>query len=128
MRRLPAALLSLFCSLPTVGSLLVIASMPPLSQALPAPLLAWVRSAAALPFELVAALPPDSLAGRLFYGTYEPLIPIFGAHALVVHSALLGLPWLIPAVWLARRALRRSPSRSDPRPASAFLGLWTRAP
>ena len=106
MRRAPTAILSLFCSLPVVGSALVISSMPPVSHAVPAPLLAWIRQAAAVPFDIIASLPPGSVAGRLFYGTYEPLIPIFGAYALVVHSALLGLPWLIPAVWLARRALR----------------------
>lgn len=114
MRRAPATLLSLLCGLPVVGSALVILAVPPISGLLPAALRSLARDAAALPFRATAALPPDSLAGQLFYGSYDLLVPIFGASALAVHSALLALPFLVVAIWLARR-----PGSQGPKGAAA---------
>ena len=67
-------------------------------------------------FGLVARLPPDSLAGRAFYGSYAPLVPWFGASALAVHAAILGLPPAALALTLAchRRAGGRTPSSLAP--------------
>lgn len=112
MKRAPAALLASLLSLPAVGSAFVLLSMPPFSRWLPAPALAIVRDVAAIPFDLVASIPPDSLAGRVFYGTYEPLIPIFGAHALAAHSLLLSLPFLVAATLVARHAHVALPTRA----------------
>lgn len=110
MRRAPAAFLSLLCSLPIAGSALVILAVPPISGLLPAALRSLARDAAALPFRAIAALPPDSLLGQLFYGSYDLLVPLFGASALAVHSALLALPFLAAAIWLARRPGSRRPN------------------
>jgi hypothetical protein len=100
MRR---ALALLFC-LPALPSAIVVLSVPPVSRALPAPVLAALQPAAGWLAGLVARLPPGSLGGRVFYGSYAVLAPLAGANALALHAALLGLPWLALAWLLSHRA------------------------
>ncbi|MEA3199100.1 MAG: hypothetical protein QOE90_528 [Thermoplasmata archaeon] len=86
------ALLAFLLGLPLGASALIVLASPPLSGLLPAAALPAVRSWAAPLFALVARLPPDSPAGRAFYASYAPLVPIFGAGALAAHALLLSLP------------------------------------
>jgi hypothetical protein len=105
--------LALLASLPALGSALVVLTVPPVSRLLPGELVAALRPASSWTFDLVGRIPPESLAGRAFYGSYEMLVPLFGVGALAAHSALLGLPWL--ALGLALAFAR--PSRRGPSPA-----------
>ena len=104
MRRARALLACLFC-LPLGATALIVLATPPASQALPPPAADVVRDLAAPLFQLVGMLPPDSLAGRLFYGSYEPLVPLFGSGALAAHALLLSLPFaaLVLGFFLPRR-------------------------
>lgn len=82
------------------GSALISISLPPLSRSLPAPLVAFARELTMPMHRAVGAIDPTSIFGRLFFGTYDPLVPLFGSAALVVHSLLLSLPLLALAIWI----------------------------
>lgn len=91
----PAAIvLGSLLALPAAASAVVVLALPPVADALPAPVASALAPVAALVFRAVAALPPDSAAGWAFHASYAPLVPVFGAHALVAHAVLLGLAWL----------------------------------
>ena len=106
-RRWVAFAVGAILGLPAVASLLVILAVPPFSGWMP-PLAAALWPAAALVFQALALLPPESVLGQLFYGTFEPLPQWFGTGALAAHAALLGLPWAVVAV-LAARWVARAP-------------------
>jgi len=99
-------LLASFLCLPLAASALVILSAPPASRALSHAARHVVSALAAPVFDLIARLPPDSFGGRLFYGSYEALVPIFGSAALAVHAALLASPALLAAILLWRKPRR----------------------
>ena len=111
MRRAPAAFLASLLGLPSVGAALVALATPPLSRHLPRALVALAASAAAPLFDAVSRLPPDSIAGRAFYGSYEPLARLLGDGALAAHAALLAAPALLAAVIVWRKT-RPLPVRS----------------
>jgi hypothetical protein len=79
-----------------------------------------LRPASTAVFEAIARLPPDSLPGRLFYGSFAPLPGLVGENALALHAALLGLPWLGLAVLVGRR-LARPAGAGRPRPGARFV-------
>jgi len=113
MRRALARLLGIAFSLPALGGALIALTTPPLSPILPRPVRQALAPMAGWLFSLVATLPPDSLVGRAFYGSYAPLARAFGADALAIHALLWSLPWLLVGLLLLRRG--RSATRSSTR-------------
>ncbi|MCA1814551.1 MAG: hypothetical protein LC624_11490 [Halobacteriales archaeon] len=107
MRRAIAVPLALLLSLPAGGSVLVILASPPLSGMLPPAFEAWLRPAADAVFRIVAGIAPESLPGRVFYGSFAPLPALFGPGALAVHAALWGLPWAALALVIGLAGRRR---------------------
>ena len=112
MSRVPGLrnLLILLLSLPAAGSAVIVLTVPPVSHVLPAAVAAALAPMADALFGLVARIPPGSLAGRLFHGSFAPLPALFGQGALAAHAVLLGLPWLLLA-WWAGRATAYAPRR-----------------
>src|SRR5688500_2690580 len=100
-----ARVLAFLLSLPAAGSALVVLTVPPVSLVLPAALVQALRPGAAFVFDLLARLPPESLPGRVFYGSYAPLPALFGSAALATHAALLALPWTMASAWLLWRTV-----------------------
>jgi hypothetical protein len=92
-------------SLPAAMSLAVILTVPPLVAWVPPALVAALQPVASMMFRATAALPPDSIPGVLFFGSFA-LLQGFGANALALHAALLGLPWAAVAFLAARRIAR----------------------
>lgn len=104
-------LLALLLALPAVGSASVVLTLPPVADVLPPPLVRALAPLSDALFGLVARLPPDSLAGRLFHASFEPLPALFGQGALAAHAALLGLPWLLLALACAAATRPRLAAR-----------------
>lgn len=109
MRRAPARLLGILCSLPPAGAALVILALPPVSRVLPDGIASLAQDLARPLFALVDAIPRDSVVGWIFYRSYDPLVPLFGSGAMAAHAALLALPWLALAIVGLRRG-RAAPS------------------
>jgi hypothetical protein len=116
-RRWVAALVGILASVPAWPSALVVLAMAPVARWLPPLLLDPLRRAAAVVFGAIARLPPSSLAGRLFYGSFAPLPALFGEASIAVHAALLGVPWLVLALVLARHLARPPRTRARRRRA-----------
>jgi hypothetical protein len=108
-----------------VPNAIVIVSVPPLSGLLPASFVGGLAPAAQILFLAIAQLPPGSLPGLVFYGTYEVLLPTFGSDALAAHAAALAVPWLMLGEWVARAGRRR---RGQRRPPSARSWAGTAEP
>jgi hypothetical protein len=111
--------LALVLSLPAGASAAVVLTSDPVAGWLPPAVVDAVRPVAAAVFGLTARLPPDSLPGRLFYGSFAPLPALVGSAALAVHAMLLGAPWAVLAALAARHALRATPGAAG--------GRWPRA-
>lgn len=105
-------ILAAMLALPAVASAVIILVSPPVAAWLPEWASEVLRPAAGVVFRAVADLAPDSLAGKVFYGTFAPLPALLGPAALAGHAALLGLPWAAAAALAARWAAgaRRTPT------------------
>lgn len=101
MRRLVRALVVAVLATPVLAAGVVVAVVPPVVEVLPDVVATALGPAATALFRSVAALPPDSLAGRAFHASYVPLVPAFGEHALAAHAVVLALPWLLLATLVA---------------------------
>lgn len=114
-----AALVGVIVSLPAWASAVVILVTPPVAAWMPPAVGDLLRPAAVVVFAAIARLPPDSLAGQLFYGSFAPLPGLVGDAALALHAALLGLPWLGLAALVFRHFARPAGTRDSP---------WSEAP
>jgi hypothetical protein len=114
MRRALQVLAATLLSLPSLGSALIALCVPPVARLVPAPVESLLRPLALREFALLGKLPPGSLAGRAFYGSYDALVPLFGAGALAAHALLLGALWV--ALVVAVLALVEHDMRKRGRP------------
>ncbi|MHB8585272.1 MAG: hypothetical protein ACYDDF_05475 [Thermoplasmatota archaeon] len=84
--------------LPALPSAVMVISTPPLVAHMPPALVTALDPIATQLYLLVGHIPPQSVEGRLFFGSYYPLVPIFGQGALAAHAALLASPWVLGAI------------------------------